>query len=63
MSKYPDWTTPEVNDLHEALRLVVGTIVAAAGIACVAAPAPWHCLVLPLVFAGVFVAGPALFRE
>lgn len=49
--------------LREALRLVVGTIVAAAGIACVAAPAPWHCLTLPLTFAGAYLAVPLLIRE
>lgn len=41
-------------------RLVLGTIIAAAGVACVAAPAPWHTLVLPLVFAGTALALPVL---
>lgn len=54
---------PPIPPLREALRLVVGTIVAAAGIACVAAPAPWHTLVLPLVFSGAFLAVPVLIRE
>lgn len=54
---------PPIPPLREALRLVVGTIVAAAGIACVAAPAPWHTLVLPLVFAGAYLAVPVLIRE
>lgn len=54
---------PPIPPLREALRLVVGTIVAAAGLACVAAPAPWHCLTLPLVFAGAALAVPVLIRE
>lgn len=41
-------------------RLVLGTIIAAAGFACVAAPAPWHTLVLPLVFVGAAMALPVL---
>lgn len=42
------------------VRLVLGTIIAAAGVACVAAPAPWHCLTLPLAFVGTAMALPVL---
>ena len=41
-------------------RLVLGTLIAAGGVACVAAPAPWHCLTLPLAFVGTAMALPVL---
>lgn len=56
MIPYP----PPVPSLRAVARLVLGTIIAAAGVACVAAPAPWHTLVLPLVFAGCALALPVL---
>lgn len=46
--------------LRDVLRVVVGALVAAAGVACVAAPAPWHCLTLPLAFVGTAMALPVL---
>lgn len=46
--------------LASVLRVVVGTLVTAAGLAAIAAPAPWHTLVLPLVFAGAALALPVL---
>ena len=51
---------PPLPPLASVLRVVVGTLVAAAGVACVAAPAPWHCLTLPLVFVGAALALPVL---
>lgn len=51
---------PPLPPLRDVLRVVVGTLTAAAGVACVAAPAPWHCLTLPLVFAGCALALPVL---
>lgn len=51
---------PPLPPLASVLRVVVGTFVAAAGVACVAAPAPWHCLTLPLVFVGTALALPVL---
>lgn len=47
----------------DILRIMFGGLVTAAGLACVAAPAPGHTLVLPLVFAGAFLAVPVLIRE
>lgn len=48
---------------RDAARVIIGGLVTAAGLACVAAPAPWHCLTLPLVFAGAFLSVPVLIRE
>ena len=48
---------------RDAARVIIGAITTAAGFACVAAPAPGHTLVLPLVFAGAFLAVPVLIRE
>lgn len=56
MLPYP----PPLPPLASIARLVLGTLVAAAGVACVAAPAPWHTLVLPLVFVGTALALPVL---
>lgn len=47
--------------LRAVLRVVVGTIVAAAGFAALAGPAPWcNVLPLPLVFVGAALALPIL---
>lgn len=51
---------PPLPPLASIARVVAGTLVAAAGVACVAAPAPWHTLVLPLVFVGTALALPVL---
>ena len=51
---------PPLPPLRAVVRVVVGTLIAAAGVACVAAPAPFHTLVLPLVFAGAALALPVL---
>lgn len=51
---------PPLPPLASIARVVVGTLTAAAGVACVAAPAPFHTLVLPLVFAGCALALPVL---
>ena len=56
MLPYP----PPLPPARAIARLVLGTIIAAAGVACVAAPAPWHTLVLPLVFVGTAMALPVL---
>ena len=56
MLPYP----PPLPPLASIVRVVVGTLVAAAGVACVAAPAPWHCLTLPLVFVGCALTLPVL---
>lgn len=56
MLPYP----PPLPSIRAVVRVVVGTIVAAAGVACVAAPAPFHTLVLPLVVAGAALALPVL---
>ena len=56
MLPYP----PPLPPLRAVVRVVVGTLTAAAGVACVAAPAPFHTLVLPLVFAGAALALPVL---
>ena len=56
MLPYP----PPLPPLRAVVRVVVGTLTAAAGVACVAAPAPWHTLVLPLVFAGCALTLPVL---
>jgi len=54
---------PPIPPLRDALRVIIGGLVTAAGLACVAAPAPWHCVTLPLVFAGAYLAVPVLIRE
>lgn len=47
--------------LSAVLRVVVGTLVTAAGLAAIAAPAPWcNVLPLPLVVAGAALALPVL---
>ena len=51
---------PPLPPLRAVVRVVVGTLIAAAGVASVAAPAPFHTLVLPLVFAGAALALPVL---
>jgi len=56
MLSYP----PPLPPLRAVVRVVVGTLVAAAGVACVAAPAPFHTLVLPLVIGGAALALPVL---
>lgn len=56
MLPYP----PPLPSIRAVVRVVAGTLVAAAGVACVAAPAPFHTLVLPLVFVGTALALPVL---
>ena len=51
---------PPLPSIRAVLRVIVGTLTAAAGVACVAAPAPWHCLTLPLVFVGCALTLPVL---
>ena len=47
--------------LRAVVRVVVGTIVAAAGLASIAGPAPWcNVLPLPLCLAGAVLAVPPL---
>lgn len=47
--------------LRAVVRVVVGTIVAAAGLAAIAGPAPWcNVLPLPLCLAGAALAVPPL---
>ena len=60
MLPFLPFTLPSARD---AARVIIGAIVAGLGLACVAAPAPWHTLVLPLVFAGAALAVPVLIRE
>ena len=48
---------------RDVLRVIIGGLVSAAGLACVAAPAPYHILTLPLALAGAFLAVPVLVRE
>ena len=50
--------------LSAVLRVVVGTLVAAAGLACIAGPAPFcNVLPLPLAFIGAALAVPVLIKE
>ena len=50
--------------LRDVLRVVVGTLTAAAGLAAIAAPAPWgNVLPLPLCLAGAALAVPVLIKE
>jgi len=52
---------PPIPPLREALRLVVGTIVAAAGLAlAIAAPPYWHAAWLPLLLVGAALAFPVV---
>ena len=47
--------------LASVLRVVAGTLVAAAGLACIAGPAPWcNVLPLPLCLLGAALAVPPL---
>lgn len=47
--------------LRDVLRVVVGTLTAAAGLAVIAGPAPWcNVLPLPLAIAGAALAVPPL---
>ena len=47
--------------LRDVLRVVVGALVAAAGLAAIAAPAPWcNVLPLPLCLLGAAIAVPPL---
>lgn len=47
--------------LRDVLRVVVGALVAAAGLAAIAAPAPWcNVLPLPLCLLGAALAVPPL---
>lgn len=55
---------PPLPPLGAIVRVVVGTIVAAAGLAAIAGPAPWcHVLPLPLALAGTALAVPVLLKE
>lgn len=46
------------------VRVIVGTLVAAAGLAAIAGPAPWcNVLPLPLCLAGAALAVPVLTKE
>ena len=57
MLPYP----PPLPSLRAVLRVVVGTLVTAAGFAAIAGPAPWcNVLPLPLVFVGSALALPIL---
>ncbi len=50
--------------LRDVLRVVVGTLTAAAGLACIAGPAPWcNVLPLPLCLLGAAIAVPVLIKE
>ena len=50
--------------LRDVLRVVVGALVAAAGLAAIAGPAPWcNVLPLPLCLAGAALAVPVLIKE
>ena len=50
--------------LRDVLRVVVGALVAAAGLAAIAGPAPWcNVLPLPLAIAGGALAVPVLIKE
>jgi len=50
--------------LRVILRVVVGTLVAAAGLAAIAGPAPWsNVLPLPLAVIGAALAVPVLIKE
>ena len=50
--------------LASIVRVVVGTLVAAAGIAAIAGPAPWcNVLPLPLCLAGAALAVPMLIKD
>lgn len=52
---------PPLPPLRAVLRVVVGALVAAAGFAAIAGPAPWcNVLPLPLVVAGAALALPVL---
>lgn len=52
---------PPLPPLASIVRVVVGTLVAAAGLAVIAGPAPWcNVLPLPLVIGGVALALPVL---
>ena len=47
--------------MRDVVRVVVGTLTAAAGLACIAGPAPWcNVLPLPLAMAGAALAVPPL---
>jgi len=47
--------------LRDVLRVLLGTLVAAAGLACIAAPAPFcNVLPLPLAIAGAALSVPPL---
>ena len=50
--------------LRDVLRVVVGTLTAAAGLAAIAAPAPWgNVLPLPLCLLGAALAVPVLIKD
>lgn len=50
--------------LRDVLRVVVGALVAAAGLAVIAGPAPFcNVLPLPLCLAGAALAVPVLIKE
>lgn len=50
--------------LRDVLRVLLGTLTAAAGLAAIAAPAPWgNVLPLPLCLLGAALAVPVLIKE
>ena len=53
-----------IPSLRDVLRVVVGTLTAAAGLAVIAGPAPWcNVLPLPLCLLGAAIAVPVLTKE
>lgn len=54
---------PPIPPMRDVLLVAVGALVTGLGLACVAAPAPYHILVLPLAIAGAACAVPVLVRE